>query len=97
MSKVHNISEGIKEYFQFIIKGHTYKFRYPNTEESAGFQNVDAKDMSKFVKFISKFISPESKDAPAFTEVQKKMLIPEWTNFGNMIKAEFTGEAKDKD
>src|SRR3972149_5341571 len=29
----YNLDDGVVEYFEFIVKGHKYRFRHPNTEE----------------------------------------------------------------
>lgn len=83
------LSEGLVEAFNFTLKGHEYSFRYPNTEELDEFKDVDTKDIKSFVRFISQFIDPVSKSAPTFMEIQKKMIVTEWSRFGEMITEEF--------
>jgi hypothetical protein len=110
MSKIHNLDEGVRETFDFVVKGFTYRFRQLNTEEMQEFRSL-AKKLSKLSllseneeiekeeekaeeelnEFLYKFISSVSDKAPAFKEIQKKMLQPQWTKFQDMIEAEFKG------
>ena len=44
---MHNLDVDIQEYFEFQIKGHTYRFRQPTTEEIQLFSKMDTQDEEK--------------------------------------------------
>ena len=97
--KIHNLDEGVEEYFQFTVKGHTYKFKQPNTEELDEIrlatipitEDMDEKEAEAKSKesreSLFKFITPEG-EAPEFKEVSKKMTVPHWNRFNKMVSVE---------
>lgn len=87
---LHNLDEGIEEYFEFVIFGHNYKFRYMNTNE---IQELDKlkENPKKLEEYFYNFIEPADDKAPDFKEIQKKMTIPHLLRFNKMVKAEFSG------
>lgn len=89
-NKIHNLDESVSEYFEFVIKGHTYRFQHLNTEEVAELKKV-SDDEEKTKEYMYKFILPVSKDAPSFEEISKKMISPQWARFREMITTEFSG------
>jgi hypothetical protein len=82
---VYNLDENIEEYFEFIILGHKYRFRYPSTEEM--FELKDAKDETLFERFITKV----EENSPEFSETSKKMISPHWLAFKEMIYQQIGG------
>lgn len=83
---IHNLDEGVQEYFEFSVKGHVYRFRHLNTEEVHELMKLSGEELEKHIyQFITK-VNPES---PDFTEISKKMITPEWANFKKMITSEF--------
>ena len=85
---IHNLDEGIVEYFEFKLLDHQYKFRHLNTDEVAELQKV-GNDDTAMKKFLYQFITPCDEKSPAFADVVGKMLVPHWKNFKAMILAEF--------
>lgn len=86
---VHNLDEAFAEYFEFILKGKKYKFRYMTTEEVEHLQSFD-KQEDKAQAYIYSFIEKVDADAPDFAEVAKKMPIPQYKKFLKMITAEYS-------
>lgn len=84
---MHNLDVDIQEYFEFQLKGYTYHFRQPTTEEVQLFAKVDTQDTEKSNAFLFQFITPVN-DAPPFEEISKQMLIPHWRKFREMIEQE---------
>jgi hypothetical protein len=87
---VHNLDDSVDEYFEFILKGHKYKFRHLNTEEMQDFIKLKD-DEEKAKKELFKFIEPVDSKDPSFEEVSKTMLVPHWKKFYEMIQVEFIG------
>ena len=86
---IHNLDIDVAEYFEFIIKGHSYRFRHLNTEEVESMKSFES-DEEKTKDYLFNFISKVNDDAPDFKEVAKKMITPQWVKFREMIKAEFS-------
>lgn len=95
MNKIHNLDESVSEYFDFIVKGHTYRFRHLNTEEFKELMLLEDKEDSEVqtTEFLKQFITPVSEAAPSFEEIYKKMTIPHLRRFTQMIKEEFGANA----
>jgi len=89
--KIHNLDEGVQEYFDFIVGGFKYRFRHLNTEESEELKELEkAGDDSKVKKFLYNFISQVDEKAPKFSETAKKMIGPQWVRFRKMIEEEYS-------
>ncbi len=87
MTDIHNLDENIAEHFEFIIKGHNYKFRQPNTEEIKEIQkSSDDKDFGN--ENLYPFISKVNEDSPDFSETAKQMTMPYWHKFNAMVLTE---------
>lgn len=89
MSEIHNLDE-VQEYFEFIVGGHTYRFRFFNTEETEEMQKF-VNDDQKTKEFLFKFITKKDETSPDFSEVSKKMTVPQWIKFRKMLEVEFKG------
>lgn len=87
-NKIHDLDEGVVEYFDFKVFGHTYRFKHLNTEEVQAIQAM-GEDGAKVQEYLYKFISPVDKDAPDFPEIAKRMTIPHFQKFQKMIRVEF--------
>lgn len=87
--KMHNLDD-VSEYFDFIVKGHTYRFRQMTMEEIEKLKELE-NDEKKVTKYIFTFISKVSEDAPDFAVIAKKMLASQWRKFIEMLKTEFVG------
>ena len=48
--KIHNLDEGVQEYFDFIVNGFKYRFRHLNTEESEELKELEKAGDDKKVK-----------------------------------------------
>ena len=91
----YNLDEGVSEYFEFILKGFTYRFRYPTTDELEGQDIKDIKKDEESVKnVLFKFITKVDPKAPDFEEVSKKMTVPNWRNFRIMLVTEMSADGK---
>ncbi len=98
-NKIHNLDDGVQEYFEFIVKGHTYQFRQPNTEEldeirvatSPITEDMDEKAVEakseESREALFKFITPVG-EAPEFKETVKQMTVPHWNRFNKMVAVE---------
>lgn len=87
-NKIHDLDDGVIEYFDFKLFGNTYRFKHLNTEEVEVIKSFGG-DGDKIQTYLYKFITPVDKDIPEFSEVSKKMTIPHLQKFQKMIKSEF--------
>ena len=90
---LHNLDDH-SEYFEFILLGNTYKFRYPTTEEVVAFKKlVDSKKATdeEQLAWIFQFIKPETDGAQSITEVATKMTVKQQRLFMEMVVSELTG------
>lgn len=80
-----------QEYFEFVLKGHKYKFRYMTMEETQGMASIAGdKDASQQVlEYLYQFISSDEPDAPDFKEASKNFLTTQWNKFFEMLGTEF--------
>ncbi len=86
---MYNLDTDVSEYFEFILKGNTYRFRYPTTRELTEFSNLDEKDTDKKVKeFIGKYVTPVDDKSPEIVELLNSLNIKYWVKFSEMIKTE---------
>jgi hypothetical protein len=90
MAQIHNLDESVQEYFEFIVKGHNYRFRHMNTEEMEAWKDVESDDV-KAKEYLYSFISKVNADSPEFSEVAKTMITPHWLAFKKMVQVEFGG------
>lgn len=82
----YNLSEDVREYFEFEIKGHIYQFRHLNSNEMEEMKKLD---QDKLTEHLFKFITKKNPDSPDFSETSKLMIMPEWANFKKMMSTEF--------
>jgi hypothetical protein len=90
MDKKYNLDENLVEYFQFTLFGNLYNFRYMNTLEAEKMIEVQD-DPEKSKEYLMSFIKPVDEKAESFQEASKKMILPQWTKFAEMIKSEVGG------
>lgn len=90
-NQIHNLDESVVEYFDFIVKGHKYRFQHMTTEEMAEMKKLSG-DEEKARDYMFKFISKTDEASPDFIEVSKQMITPQWVKFFAMIKVEFNGQ-----
>jgi len=88
MPKIHNLDEQVEEHFEFIVKGHRYRFRHMNTEELEHLKEIEDDD-EKTKKYFYSFISAIDKKSPNWESISKKMIVPQLRKFTEMIKVEF--------
>lgn len=89
MKETINLDSELSEYFEFIVEGHTYRFRYPTIEEAEGLRDLgeegqEQKSMEKIFSFISKV----EETAPDFATIYPKMIIPKQQRFVKMLTTE---------
>lgn len=87
--KMHNLDD-VAEYFDFILKGNTYRFRQMTMEEIEKLKEIEG-DEKKTMSYLFTFISKVTENAPEFATIAKKMVAPQWKKFVEMLKTEFTG------
>lgn len=92
---VHNLDEGQAEYFEFILEGNGYLFRYPTTEEVRALKPVFSETVGENseqeqLKALYKFITPKE-GSPDIAKVMGKVNIKKQQRFAQMIASEFTG------
>ena len=88
-NNVHNLDEQ-SEYFEFILSGNTYKFRYPTTEEIAEMKKLmdgEKIDEQAQIDWFLQFVEGK----PSIADVFPGITIKQQQNFMNMIMTEFTG------
>lgn len=88
MADVHNLDDSVQEFFEFKVNGYLYRFKHLNSEEVEELQKMD-QDLPKIQSFFIKYITKVDEKSPDFSEVMKKMIIPQWRNFRKMISTEF--------
>jgi len=86
--KVHDLNDGVVEHFEFSVNKHLYKFRHMTTSEMETLQKLEGKDKES-KEYLYTFITKVNSDSPDFGEVAQKMIVPQWSKFRDMIKAEF--------
>ena len=89
MSDIHNLDE-VSQYFEFVVGGNTYHFRYMTVEEAEKMQEMSG-DEAKIRDYLYSFISKVDTTAPEFAEIAKKMITPQWIRFRTMVETEFKG------
>ncbi|MCZ2140814.1 MAG: hypothetical protein LC096_05415 [Bacteroidia bacterium] len=90
MNQPYNLDTDVSEYFEFIIKGNTYQFRYPTTRELEEFNGIDEKSEDKTKEFLAKFISKVDEKSPDVVDLLNSVNIKYWVRFSNMVKTELT-------
>jgi len=87
----HNLDEGNAEYFQFILKGNTYRMRYPTAQE---IKDIAAeKDQAIQEQKIYSFIEAVTENAPEIKDVINQLPINVITRFNKMVMDEFVGSS----
>ena len=86
----HNLDEGATDSFEFVMGGHTYSMRYPNTEEIAEAEKL-SKETDKQVQWFYSFITPVGK-GPSIEDAMKKANIKLVKRFNKMVADEFSAE-----
>lgn len=89
-SSIHNLDDSLVEYFDFTVKGHTYRFRHLNTEEMEKLRSFKDND-AEAQKYLYSFITKINEEDPEFPEIAKQMITPQWVKFRKMIETEFGG------
>ena len=89
--KVYNLDDGIIEYFDFILKGNTYRFRQPNTLEMTEFGVLKDKP-ELMVKTMSRFITKVTENAPDFEDIANTLTVQYWRRFNEMLEEQLLGK-----
>lgn len=90
MSDAYNLDDSVTEYFEFMVLGIKYKFKYMTTEEVEKIQEfAKNKEDKKIKEYMMEFIENVVPSQPSFEKTSKKMLTSHWKNFNEMIVAEF--------
>lgn len=86
MNQIHNLDEDSAEYFEFILKGNSYRMRYPTTEEIEVASKLKTDEEKN--KAVFDYITPVN-DAPPIQDVLKQSNIKIYRKFNDMVKTEF--------
>ncbi len=92
MTDTYNLDD-VQEDFGFILNGHEYRMRYPNTEETMKAQDLEGKPKEQMDWFY-KFIKPVKSETPDIKEVLEKASVKKLQKFTEMIATEFGGNEK---
>ncbi|MFA9228759.1 MAG: hypothetical protein ACEQR7_10085 [Agathobacter rectalis] len=87
---MYNLDD-VREYFEFKIKGHVYRFRYLTTDEIEKMQKVESTDEAASREYMFSFISKVDETSPDFKDIQNEITSAQWKMFRNMIQTEFSG------
>jgi len=82
----YNLNENVKEFIDFTLGEHNYKFRLPTTEEVEQLQKI--KDDKERGRGLFKYVEPVSENAPEIETELKKYNVQVTRNFVKMIEAE---------
>ncbi len=88
-SNIYNLDDA-REFFEFIIKGHTYRFRYLTGEEVDKMQKMETEDPEAAKEYMFGFITKVDESAPDFKSIQNEITSAQWKIFRTMIKTEFS-------
>lgn len=86
----YNLDEQVPEGFEFVVGGHTYRMRYPTTEEILDGQNK--KGEQEQLKWLYSFISATEEGVPSIEEALARVNVKVLQKFNHMIKSEFGAE-----
>lgn len=95
MNQPYDLDSGISEYFEFILKGNTYRFRYPTTRELEEFTGLDLRDekSNNVAKdFLIKFVEKVNEKSPEFKDIIDDMSVKYWNRFNDMVKTELSSD-----
>jgi hypothetical protein len=90
-----NLDDGIVENFKFSIKGYTYNFKLPNTEEIDELVSF-GKDSKKIREWLFKFVTKINEKDPDIAEVINKSSLQYFMAFQDMVikKLNINGDNK---
>ena len=93
----YNLSDNVKDNFQFQLGDFKYDMKYPTVEETEAIQKAlkvgeEAGDSDAVLQEVYKLITSADEKAPKIDVVMPKQNIKVLQNFTNMIKVEFGGE-----
>lgn len=86
--QTYNLDD-VNEYFSFTIFGHTYKMKYPNSDELKSMKGLK-EDEDRMKVFFSSLVTKTDETSLDFSEVIGKMQLPHWKKFIKMIESEFS-------
>lgn len=86
---IHNLDLDNAEYFEFILKGHTYRMRYPSPKELK--EIGEEKDPKVQEQKVYDYIEPVTPDAPVLKELLEIIPINVLNKFNKMVTEEFMG------
>ncbi len=84
-----NLDQETPEGFEFVLGGHTYYFRYPNTEEITEVNKVPE---DKQLDYLYGFITPKGEGTPSIKDNLAKQNIKVLQRFTEMVKTEFSSD-----
>ena len=86
----YDLDSGISEYFEFILKGNTYRFRYPTTRESFEAKKLTGVSDEESKAFMVKFVSKVDEKTPDFADIIEDLNVKYWAKFIDMVTKELS-------
>ncbi len=85
----YNLDLDNAEYFEFVLKGHTYRMRYPSPADLK--EIAELKDVTLQNERVFSFIEAVSEGAPPLSETLNTLPINIVNRFNTMVTDEFMG------
>jgi len=95
MNQPYNLDTDVSEYFEFILKGNTYRFRYPTTREAFEAKKLENAPLEESKKYLIQFISKVDEKSPDFQDVIDDVNVVYWSKFNDMVIRELSNANKD--
>ena len=95
MNQPYNLDTDVSEYFEFILKGNTYRFRYPTTREAFEAKKLENAPLEESKKYLIQFISKVDDKSPDFQGVIDDVNVVYWSKFNDMVTRELSNANKD--
>lgn len=92
MNQPYDLDSGISEYFEFILKGNTYRFRYPTTREASEAKELENKSEKESKDFMIKFVTKVDEKSPDFGDIIDDLSVKYWSRFISMVTKELTSD-----
>lgn len=90
--QIHNLDEGLSEYFTFIVNGHSYECRYLTTSEYNKFIELsNTGDEPKTRAYLFGFIKKVDEKSPDFGKTYEDMGVHKYRKWREMIFKELGG------
>jgi len=92
MNQPYDLDSGISEYFEFILKGNIYRFRYPTTREATLANELKDKSEKESKDFMIQFVTKVDEKTPNFEDIIDDLNVKYWAKFISMVTSELTSD-----